>query len=58
MHGVALKPVINKKPHKLMRGLLTAGNTVSDMEGLSVYFKIQPEPLFGSLYVCYPLIIR
>ena len=32
-----------------MRGLKTVDNTVSDMEGQSVYYHIQPTLFFGSL---------
>ena len=32
-----------------MRGLWTADDTVSDMEGQKVYYHIQLEHLFGSL---------
>jgi len=42
-------PVINKKPHKLMRGLWTVDGTVTDMKGQLVYDLIHFEHLFGSL---------
>ena len=42
-------PVINKKPHKLMRGLWTVDGTVTDMKGQLVYNLIHFEHLFGSL---------
>ena len=32
-----------------MRGLWTADDTVSDMEGQSVFYHLKPEPLFGSI---------
>ena len=32
-----------------LRGFRTVDDTVSDMEGQSVYYHIQPEPLFGSI---------
>ena len=47
--GLIYIPVINKKPHKLMRGLCTADGTVTDMKGQFVQNLIHSERLFGSL---------
>ena len=47
--GLLNIPVINKKPHKLMRGLCAVDGTVTDMKGQLVYNLIHFEHLFGSL---------
>ena len=47
--GLLNIPVINKKPHKLMRGFWTVDGTVTDMKGQLVYNVIHFEHLFGSL---------